>query len=116
LSAERLAQLRSTLGMDVKRPADLIEEVRWLAEQCNALEAERNQLDSQLGDLMSAICKAAVHDPNMAKTLSELNNALDPDLRSRFDTALKYFTNEHTSLPTIPPAAVLDGESHPQPT
>jgi hypothetical protein len=116
LSSERLAQLRSALGFDVKRPTDLVEEVRWLAEQRNALEAERNQLDSQLGDLMSAICKAALQDPNMAKALAELNNALDPDLRSRLDTALKYFTNEHTSLPTVTPTAMLDGEPHPQPT
>jgi hypothetical protein len=65
---------------------------------------------------MSAICTAAVHDPNMAKSVSELNNALDPDLKRRFDTALKYFTNEHTSLPTAPPTAVLDCEPHPQPT
>ena len=65
---------------------------------------------------MSAICKAALQDPNMAKALAELNNALDPELRSRFDTALEYFTNEHTSLPTVTPAAVLDGEPHPQPT
>ena len=100
LSTERLAQLRAALGMDVKRPADLVEEVRWLAAQCNALETERNQLDSQLGDLMSAICRAAVHDPNMAKSVSELNNALDLDLKSRLDTALKYFTNERTSSPT----------------
>lgn len=116
LSAERLAQLRSALGMDVKRPADLVEEVRWLGEQCKALEVERNQLDSQLGELMGAICKAAVHDPNMAKSLSELNNTLDSDLRSRLDTALKYFTNEHTSLLTVTPAVVLDGEPHAQPT
>ena len=49
LSRERLAQLRSALGFDVKRPTGLVEEVRWLAEQSNALEAERNQMDSQLG-------------------------------------------------------------------
>ena len=115
LSSERLAQLRSALGFDVRRPADLVEEVQWLTEQRNTLEAERNKLDNQLGDLMSAICKAAVQYPNVAKTVSELNNALDPDLRSRFDTTLKYFTNEHTSLPTVTAATVLDGAPQPQP-
>src|SRR5207244_3900718 len=54
LSSERLAQLRSALGVDVKRPADLVDAVRWAAEQCNTLEAERSKLDSQLTDLMSA--------------------------------------------------------------
>jgi hypothetical protein len=51
LSSERLGQLRSALRATVKRPADLVDEVQWLAAQCNALEAERNELDASSGIL-----------------------------------------------------------------
>jgi hypothetical protein len=114
LSRERLAQLRSALGIDFKRPADLVDEVRWLAEQCNALEAERNKIDSQLGDLMGAIAKVVAHDADIAKALSELSNDLDPDLANRLDTALNYFMSEHMKLP-LAPGAAHDGESPSQP-
>ena len=114
LSRERLAQLRSALGVDVKRPADLVDEVRWHVEQRNALEAERNTLDSQLSDLIGAIAKVVAHDADIAKALSELSNALDPDSAHRLDTALTYFTSELKKLPPAPGAA-HDGESPPQP-
>jgi len=104
LSSDRLAQLRSVLGFDVRRPADLVDEVRWLTEQCNALEVERNKLDNQLGDLMNAIATVAAQIPDIAKALAELSNHLDPDLARRFDTVLTYFTNERPR--SSPPASL----------
>jgi len=115
LSSERLAQLRSALGFDVRRPADLVEEVQWLTEQCNTLEAERNKLDSQLGDLMSAIGTVAAHVPDLAKALSELSTPLDPDLAKRLDTVLTYFANDRSSSPAATPGAPLSAERS-QPT
>ena len=114
LSSERLAQLRSALGFDVRRPADLVDEVRWLTEQCNTLEAERNKLDSQLGDLMSAIATVAAQVPDLAKALAELSNPLDPDLARRLNTVLMYFRNELPNSPaTAPGAAPSDEPSQP---
>ena len=94
LPSERLRQPRSALHIDVKRPVDLVDEVQWLAEQCNVLEAERNKLDNQLGELLCAIGKTAAHDPGVAKALPELSSTLAPDLANRLATALKYFTDE----------------------
>lgn len=116
LSSERLAQLRSILHTDIKRPADLIDEIQWLAEQCNVLEAERNTLDNQLGDLMSAIGTLAIHHPNVTEALPELINSLAPDLANRLDTVIKYFTNERTSLPNDAPSAAFEDERPAQPT
>ena len=45
----RLAQLRAALGTEVERRADLVEEVKLLAEECSIVEAERNKIDAQLG-------------------------------------------------------------------
>jgi len=78
LSSERLRQLRSALHMDVKRPVDLVDEVQWLAEQCNVLEVERNKLDNELGDLLCAIGKTAANDPDVAKALPGLSSTLAP--------------------------------------
>ena len=108
LSSERLRQLRSALHIDVKRPVDLVDEVQWLAEQCNVLEAERNKLDNELGDLLCAIGKTAAHDPDVAKALPELSSTLAPDLANRLATALKYFATQHTSLPNCPPGQTRD--------
>ncbi|HEU4732060.1 MAG TPA: hypothetical protein VFT22_29395 [Kofleriaceae bacterium] len=74
LSSSRLAQLRTALHAEVKRPTDLVDEVQWLAEHCNGLEAERNHLDNQLSELLNAIGKAAAHGPDLAKELSELSS------------------------------------------
>lgn len=115
LSSERLAQLRSALGFDVRRPADLIEEVQWLTEQCNTLEAERNKLDNQLGDLMSAIGTVAAQVPDLAKALTELSTPLDPDLAKRFDTVLTYFANDRPKPRAATPGAVPSPERS-QPT
>jgi hypothetical protein len=98
LSTERLGQLRSALGATIKRPADLVDEVQWLAAQCNALEAERNELDSHLGDLMIAIGSVAAQDPDVAKAIPELRSTLVADLAKRLDTAIKYSADEHARL------------------
>jgi hypothetical protein len=44
----------------------------------NALENERNKLDNQLSDVMSAIGNAAAHDSEAAKVWPELSNAVEP--------------------------------------
>jgi len=44
----------------------------------NALENERNKLDNQLGDVISAIGNVAAHDSEAAKVLPELSNAVEP--------------------------------------
>jgi hypothetical protein len=51
------AEAAALFHMDLKRSADLVEEVEWLVEQCTALESERNKLDDQVADLMGAIGK-----------------------------------------------------------
>jgi hypothetical protein len=115
LSSERLAQLRSALGFDVRRPADLVEEVQWLTEQCNTLEAERNKLDNQLGDLMSAIGTVAAQVPALAKALAKLTTPLDPDLAKRLDPVLTYFANDRPKPPAATPGAEPSAERS-QPT
>lgn len=102
LSSDRLAQLRAALDAEVKRPADLVEEVQWLAERCNALEAERNNLDDQLSGLVSAVGKAAAHGSDVAKQLSEPSDALAPELASRLAAAVTYFTDERARSPSDP--------------
>jgi hypothetical protein len=115
LSSERLAQLRAALGFDVKRPGDLVEEMRWLTEQCNTLEVERNRLDNQLGDLMSAIGTVAVQVPDLAKALAELSKPLDADLARRLDTVLTYFANQRPNSSAATPGAEPSAERS-QPT
>jgi hypothetical protein len=70
LSSERLALLRAALRIDVKRPGDLVDEVRWLAEQCNTLEADRNSRPGSLDpvrflprelELLSSSQAGAIH-------------------------------------------------------
>lgn len=116
LSSERLGQLRSALGISIKRPADLVDEVQCLAAQCTALEAERNELDSQLGDLMSIIGSLAVRDPDVTKALPELSSTLAPDLANRLETVIKYFADERTRLPNDAPGATREGERPEQTT
>ena len=94
LSSSRLAQLRTALHAEVKRPTDLVDEVQWLAEHCNGLEAERNHLDDQLSELMNAVGKAVAHGPDLAKELSELSKAFAPELAKRFAAAIAYFADE----------------------
>jgi hypothetical protein len=115
LSSERLAQLRSALGFDVKRPVDLVDEVQWLTEQRNTLETERNKLDNHLGDLMSAIGAVAVQVPDLARALAELSKLLDADLARRLDTVLTYFANERPNSPAATPGAEPSAERS-QPT
>jgi len=78
LSSDRLATLCSMLGADVKTPTNLVEEVQWLAERSNELEAERSKLDNHLSDLVGAIGKAAASDPHVVKALPELSSHLPP--------------------------------------
>lgn len=92
LSSERIAKLSATLGVKIKRPADLVEVVQDLADECKALEDERSKLDNQLSELVSAIGKAAAHDPDIAKVLPPLRSALDADWAARLDATLEYFT------------------------
>ena len=75
---------------------------------CNLLEAERNKLDNQLGDLLCAIGKTAAQDPDVAKALPELSSTLAPDLANRLATALKYFADERARLTNGPPGAARD--------
>ena len=113
LSSERLAQLRSALGFDVRRAADLVEEVQWLTEQRSTLETERNKLDNQLGDLMTAIGTIAAQLPDLAKAIAELSASLDPDLAKRLDTVLTYFVNQRPRSPAAAPDAAPSGEPSP---
>lgn len=115
LSSERLAQLSSALGFDVRRAADLVEEVQWLTEQRSTLETERNKLDNQLGDLMSAIGTIAAQVPDLAQAIAELSAPLDPDLAKRLDTVLTYFVNQRPRSPAVTPAAEPGAEQS-QPT
>ena len=105
LSSARLAQLRGALQADLKRPADLVEEVLWLAEQRSTLESERNNLDQQLSDLVAVVGKMTARDPDAASAFSEPGNALDPDLASRLTAAIKYFANESARSSTSSPDA-----------
>ena len=104
LSSSRLAQLRTALHAEVKRPTDLVDEVQWLAEHCNGLETERNHLDDQLSELMNAVGKAVAHGPDLAKKLSELSKAFAPELAKRFAAAVAYFADECAPSPKGPPS------------
>jgi hypothetical protein len=102
LSGGRLAQLRTALHAEVKRPTDLVDEVQWLAEHCNGLEIERNHLDDQLSELVNAVGKAVARGPDLAKELSELSKAFAPELAKRFAAAVAYFANECAPSPRGP--------------
>jgi hypothetical protein len=108
LSSERLAKLASLLGGSIKHPADLVDRVQFLKEECDGTQAERDKLDEQLSDLVIAIGKTAAHDPDVANVLSRLSNAFSPDLADRLDAALKYFTTERIGLPNDPPSAARE--------
>ena len=108
LSNARLAQLRDALQADLKRPGDLVEEVHWLAEERSTLEGERNKLDQQLADLLAVVGKMIAVDPEIASALSESGNALDTDLASRLDAAVKFFANESARSPTSSPDAARE--------
>jgi hypothetical protein len=108
LSGDRLAQLRAAIHADIKRPADLVEEVQWLAERCSALECERNNLDDQLSELVSAIGKMAARSSAVGTQLSELSDALAPELASRLAAAVTYFTDEGARSPSDPPSTEND--------
>ncbi len=110
LSSEQLTKLRSALGIDIKRPADIAQGAQWLAEECDALQAERNNVDMQLADLVCALSKAAVHDPNVAKALPDIRKAVDPDVANRLDVALQYFAGECASSPSGPQDAAAGGD------
>src|SRR5882672_972625 len=110
LSSEQLTKLGSALGVGIKRPADIAQGAQWLAEECATLQVERNNVDTQLADLVCALSKAAVHDPNVAKALPDIRKAIDPDTANRLDVALQYFAGEGASSPSGPQDAAAGGD------
>jgi hypothetical protein len=97
LSSEQVAKLGSAIGIGIKGPADIVQGAQWLAEECAALQAERNNTDSQLTELLCALSKAAAHNPEVVKVLPDIRKAVDPDIANRLDATLKYFAVEGAS-------------------
>jgi len=111
LSSEELTKIGSALGFNVKRPADIVHGAQWLAEERAALQDERNNTDSQLTDLLCALSKAAVHNPEVVKVLPDIRKAVDPDVANRLDMTLKYFAVEGASSTSGPQDAAAGGSA-----
>jgi hypothetical protein len=111
LSREELTKLGSVIGIGIKRPADIVQGAQWLAEERAALQDERNNIDSQLTDLLCALSKAAAHNPAVVKVLPDIRTAVDPDVANRLDTTLKYFAVEGASSTSGPQDAAAGGSA-----
>ena len=112
----RLAQLRAALGTEVERRADLVEEVKLLAEECSIVEAERNKIDAQLGDFMGEIGKMAANDSGIVEALRGLSTRLAPEWADRLGTAIKYHADVSTDSPNDMYGSTAEGARPPQPT